>query len=310
MFSDSEISLKKMAATASIGTALVLCVIKAVATFYTGSLSVLSSMIDSLSDVVSSMVTFVAVKIADKPLTDRHRYGYGKAECVSALVQAAFIVGSAAFILYDGVQRFMYPMPMQQTTTGIIIMLISLAITFLLIAFQNYVVKKTKSKAIAADSMHYVVDILSNSAVILSLAVVHFWHWEWFDILTAVLIAVYLIFNAYKITVDALGEITDAEVEPAIKEDILKMVRNADGVLGCHDFRSRVSGARMFIELHLELDGNATLFVVHDITENVEQLIKNRFPQAEIIIHQDPHGINEYRLDHQLSGANGGLPFA
>ncbi len=306
MCSDNKFSLKKMAATASIGTALILCIIKAGAAFYTGSLSVLSSMIDSLSDVVSSMVTFAAVRFADKPLTDRHRYGYGKVECVSALVQAAFIVGSAAFILYDGVKRFINPVPMQQTVFGIVIMCISIGLTLLLIAFQKYVVNKTKSKAIAADSMHYVVDILSNSAVILSLIVVHFLHWEWVDIVIAILIAVYLIFNAYEITVDALSEITDAEVDAAIKEDILAEVRQVEGVLGCHDFRSRVSGSRMFIELHVEMDGNLTLFAAHEVADKVEQAIQNRFSHAQVIIHQDPHGIDEYRLDHQINGFGGG----
>lgn len=306
MCSDNKFNLKKMAAAASIGTALILCIIKAGAAFYTGSLSVLSSMIDSLSDVVSSMVTFAAVRFADKPLTDRHRYGYGKVECVSALVQAAFIVGSAAFILYDGVKRFINPVPMQQTTFGIVIMCISIGLTLLLIAFQKYVINKTKSKAIAADSMHYVVDILSNSAVILSLLVVHFLHWEWFDIVIAILIAVYLIFNAYEITVDALSEITDAEVDATIKEDILAMISQIDGVLGCHDFRSRVSGARMFIELHVEMDGNLTLFAAHEVADKVEAAIQNRFSHAQVIIHQDPHGIDEYRLDHQINGFDAG----
>ena len=295
-------NLKKQAAAASVSTALILSIIKAGAVIYTGSLSVLSSMIDSLSDVLSSLITFVAVKFSDKPLTDRHRYGYGKIECVSALLQAAFIAGSAAFILYDGIKRFANPTPMRQTVSGIVIMVISLILTLMLIGFQKYVVKKTQSKAIAADSAHYVVDVLSNLAVILSLAVVHIWHIEWFDVVTALLIAAYLIFNAYDITADALKEITDAEVDPAIKDEILALVQKVDGVLGCHDFRSRVSGSRMFIELHLEMDGNATLFAAHEISDKVEQLIVNRFEQAQVIIHQDPHGIEEYRLDHQISG--------
>jgi len=101
---------------------------------------------------------------------------------------------------------------------------------------------------------------------------------------------------------DALEEITDTEVDSVIKDEILALVQKTDGVLGCHDFRSRVSGARMFIELHLEMDGNATLFTAHEISDKVEQLITDRFPQAQVIIHQDPHGIEEYRLDQQING--------
>lgn len=304
MSSTSNIKLKKWAAAASVGTSLILSIIKAGAAVFTGSLSVLSSMIDSLSDVISSLVTMVAVRFSDKPLTDKHRYGYGKIECVSALVQAAFIAGSAAFILYDGISRFIKPVKMQQTAVGVVIMLISLIFTFALIAFQKYVIKKTASKAIAADSAHYVVDILSNFSVIISLIVVHYFHIEWFDILIAVLIAVYLLINAYQITVEALAEITDAEVDETIKQQIINIASATKGVKGCHDFRSRAAGSRIFVEMHIELDGNLTLYEAHALTDEVEKQIAEVYPQAQIIIHQDPYGIKENRLDHQINGTS------
>ena len=306
MSSTDNLNLKKWAAVASVGTASILSIIKAGAAVFTGSLSVLSSMIDSLSDVISSLVTLVAIRISDKPLTDKHRYGYGKIECVSALVQAAFIAGSAAFILYDGINRFIKPVEMRQTTVGIIIMLISLLLTFALIIFQKYVVKKTASKAIAADSAHYVVDVLSNLSVIVSLIVVHLFHIEWFDVLIAVLIAIYLLVNAYQITAEALAEITDEEVDEKIKQQIIDITCKVDGIKGCHDFRSRAAGSRIFIEMHIELDGNLTLYQAHTITDEVEKQISVAYPHAQIIIHQDPYGIKENRLDHQINGTSCG----
>lgn len=300
----NNINLKKAAAVASVSVAAILSIIKAAAAVWTGSLSVLSSMIDSVSDVISSLVTMIAVRFSDKPMTDKHRYGYGKIECVSALVQAAFIAGSAAFILYDGISRFIKPVEMRQTAVGLAIMLISILLTFALIIFQKYVIRKTKSKAIAADSAHYVVDILSNLSVIVSLAVVHYWHLMWFDVLTAVLIAVYLLVNAYRITVEALAEITDAEVDETIKQQIINMASQVKGVKGCHDFRSRAAGSRIFVEMHIELDGNLTLYEAHALTDEVEKQIAEVYPQAQIIIHQDPYGIEEKRLDHQINGTS------
>ena len=146
----------------SISVATLLSLVKALAFFYTGSLSVLSSMVDSLADVISSLITYIAVRISNKPLNERHRYGYGKAEAVSALLQSAFIAGSAGFILYDGIKRFIYPIIVEQTAVGMAIMCFSLFSTLLLVIFQRHVVKKTNSKAIDADSAHYTVDILSN----------------------------------------------------------------------------------------------------------------------------------------------------
>ena len=302
LLNKNNISLKQLAASASIITALFLAVLKAFASYHTGSLSILSSMIDSLADILASVITYVAVHYSDKPLTDRHRYGYGKIESVSALFQAAFIVGSAGFILYDAFYRFIFPQPLNDTFFGIVIMIVSLVVTVLLVSFQKYVVNKIKSPAINADSQHYVVDILSNGAVIVSLLAVKIFAWNWFDILTAMGISVYLLYNAWQITVDAIDEITDKEVDDKIKAEIIKCVADIPEIKGYHDLRTRLSGTRLFVEIHLEFDGMLVLQKVHQITEMAENKIIAQYPQAQIIIHQDPYGIREKRLDHDIKG--------
>ena len=294
--------LKTFAACASISVSLTLSIIKAGAAIVTGSLSVLSSMVDSLTDVISSSISLVAVKFANKPLTEHHRYGYGKAESVSALIQAAFIAGSGGFIFYDGICRLMNPAPLKQTAVGLWIMGASIVLTVGLIAFQSAVVKKTKSQAIEADSAHYTVDLLTNGAIILSLLVVRYLHWQWFDCATAVVISVYLLWNAGRIAVKALEEITDHEVADDIKQKIVDLALSVPEVKGYHDFRTRVSGMRMFVEIHLELDGNLTLSQSHDISDKVEEKILAAFPMSQIIVHQDPYGLHEKRLDHEISG--------
>lgn len=300
---NNEAFLKKLAATASIGTAFVLTLIKTYAAFMTGSLSVLSSLIDSLSDILASAITFIAVHYSDKPRNSRHRYGYGKAEAVSALLQSAFIAGSAGFILYDGFYRFANPKQIEEATFGIIIMIICWLITLALILLQKYIIKRVRSQAINADSGHYTVDLLSNGSVILSLFVVRYFNWVWFDVATAILIAIYLLYNAGIIAYEALEEITDKEIADADRQKIIDAVSHIDGVLGCHDFRSRVSGSVFFVELHLEFDGNKTLYATHKISDIAEAKIIALFPQAQVIIHQDPYGLKEKRLDHDIEGA-------
>ena len=297
--SDTDLAKLKYSATVcSITLAVILTIIKAVAAFFTGSLSILSSLVDGLSDIVSSCISMIAVRYSDKPFTTHHRYGYGKAEAVSALVQAAFIVGSAGFILYDGIYRFIYPVQIQETGLGIIIMLLCLILTCALVLFQRYVIRVTKSQAIAADSLHYVVDILSNSSVIISLTVVRYLHWEWFDIATAIFISIYLIYNAWQLTLEALEEITDKELDNDIKENIIHLAKSVDGVMGCHDLRTRVSGNHWFAEIHLELDGNKTLFETHALSDSAENKIIAVYPHLQLIIHQDPYGLSENRIDH------------
>lgn len=295
-------TLKSCAALVSVLTSIILCIIKAVAVYFTSSLSILSSTIDSLTDVLSSMVTFIAIKYSNKPLNSMHRYGYGKAESVSALLQAIFIASSGAFIFYDGIKRFITPVVIKQTNIGIIIMFISLLFTCTLIILQNYVIRQTNSEAIKADRAHYFVDLLTNISILISLSIVHYYNLYWLDILIAVIIAVYLIFNALKIAYDALSEITDKEVDNDVKIKIINIINNEPVVKGFHDFRTRVSGIRMFIEVHLEFDGELSLLKIHSVSEHIENQIISLFPTAQILIHQDPYGIKENRLDHEISG--------
>lgn len=298
----SDKQLNNLSAVASVTTAVLLIVLKAAAVFATGSLAVLSSMVDSISDVIASLVTLIAVRYAAKPVSPNHRYGYGKAEAVSSLVQAAFVIGSAGFILYDGINRLLFPVEIKQTTYGIVIIAISIFLTLLLISAQKYVAKKTGSLAIRADSAHYISDLLSNSAVILSLLAVKYLKIQWIDIIFAVFIAFYLINCARKIAVEALEEITDREASNEIKQSISDVILSVEGIKGFHDLRSRISGNSIFIELHLEFDGNMTLFATHDLSDEVEEKITRLYPNVQIIIHQDPYGIKEKRIDYDIDG--------
>ncbi|MBR3502364.1 MAG: cation diffusion facilitator family transporter [Alphaproteobacteria bacterium] len=298
----SNEKLKMLAAESGIFLALILGVIKAITAFYTGSLSIFSSMIDSLADAFSSLISLIAVRFSALPLSDRHRYGYGKAESLSAFLQAAFIIGSGFFVLYDGIRRFIKPENVTETTLGLVVMIFSIFATFAVILFQKYAARKTKSLALEAESQHYVVDILTNSAIILALFGLKYFGWQWIDILTALGISGYLIFNAVILAIKALDDITDREADDETKRIILDIVAQTKGVLGCHDLRSRVSGARVFVELHLELNGEQRLFEAHKISDEVEDKIKERLPYVQVIIHQDPFGLKENRLDDELKG--------
>lgn len=295
--------LKRLAATLSVSLAVALCFLKIFGSIYTGSLAILSSLIDSLADVFASSLSFVAIKFSTRPASLEHRYGYGRAESISALAQAAFIAGSGLFVMYDGITRIINPAPLEQTDFGIMVMAISLLATLALIAFQKYVTKKTASPAIKADSAHYTVDVLTNLSIIVSLLVVKFLGINWFDILTAFVISAYLIFNAYKLAAEAVSALTDRELSPEIRQKVIDIVNNSDGIKGYHDFRSRDLGGTYCFEIHLELDGNLTLNITHQLTDKVEEAIKRQFPEAQVIIHQDPYGLRENRLDYTIEGS-------
>ena len=292
--------LKNLAATASITVATILCLLKIFGAWLTDSLAVLSSMIDSLSDIFGSLITLIAIRYAAKPASHRHRYGYGKAEALSALTQSAFIAGSGLFVLYDGINRFFTPRSLLDTNSGLIIMIVSLIATIILIIFQRHVAKRTNSQAILADSAHYLVDILTNGAIIISLFSVKFFNALWVDPLTATLISLYLLYNAYLLACDAIGLLLDRELSEEIRNNICTIINSHSFVCGVHDLRTHDLGGCFMFEFHLELNGHLTLCQAHEYSDIVSAKLRETYPNAQIIIHQDPSGINEDRLDNKL----------
>ncbi len=294
--------LKKTAVILSVSLAIFLCCLKAVAVFYTDSLAVLSSTVDSLSDILASLITFFAVKISVKPASLKYRYGYGKAEALSALFQSLFVAVSGLYILYDSILRFWHPVELKQTDLGLSVMVFSLISTIGLVAFQQVVAKKTNSKAIEADSLHYKVDILTNLSIIVSLGVVHVFGFAQTDTIIAILIACYLLWNAYDLGKESVGLLLDKELDAEIREDVLKIVAKHKIRPQAHDLRTRDLGGTYMFEFHLELDGKLDLYTAHKYTDEVEALIRQKYPDAQVIIHQDPKGIGEERLDNILKG--------
>lgn len=300
--SDNSNKLKSLAVISGVFLAVTLILVKLFAFIKSDSLAVFSSLVDSVTDLFASMVSFLAVYFSSKPASVNHRYGYGKTEALSALLQALFVGASGLFVIIDGIKRLINPIEITQIDTAIFIMIFSIVSTLFLVLFQTYVAKKTNSLAIKADRAHYVVDFLTNSAVIISLVCIHFFGFYFFDVIAALFISVYLLYNAYELAKESIDLITDRELSGDVRKNIEQIVIKTDGILGMHDFRSRSLGDIYYIEMHLEIDGNTPLSLAHELTDVVEKKIEQIYPNSQILIHQDPYGIKEDRIDHQIDG--------
>ena len=285
--------LTRWATYASVSVASVLIVVKLGAWLYTDSLSMLSTLIDSLLDAMASVVNLFAVGHALTPPDREHRFGHGKAEPLAALGQAAFITGSAIFLLFEAGHRLIDPRPVSHTEFGIAVMIVAIILTFALTRFQAYVVKRTGSLAIEADSLHYMGDLLVNGAVIVALLLVSQLGWWAADPLFGIAIAAYIIYTAWKIARQALDMLMDRELPDEERRRIADIVAGHPEVLDLHDLRTRASGPMLFIQLHLEMDGDMSLYRAHEVADAVEEELMAAFPNAEILIHQDPHGLDE-----------------
>src|SRR4051794_5671224 len=286
--------LRLRATYASLAAAAVLIAVKFVAWTSTGSVALLSSLVDSTVDAAASLVIFVAVRQAAIPPDREHRFGHGKAEPLAALGQAAFLLGSALFLIAEAVRRLIAPEPIENTEIGVAVMLFSLIVTIGLVAFQRHVVRRTGSLAINADSLHYSSDVVMNLSVIAALLIQSALAAPIIDPLCGGAVGAYIIYGAARIARLALTQLMDRELPDVERARVRSIAESHPEVTAVHDIRTRGAGPTAFIQLHIEMDGAMTLLRAHEISDTVEQELRAAFPHAEIIIHADPAGIEEY----------------
>jgi ferrous-iron efflux pump FieF len=287
--------LKSLAAVASVCVAIFLISGKAVAYFATGSVSLLSTLVDSMLDLAASLINLIAIRHAVTPADREHRFGHGKAEPLAGLAQSAFVAGSAVFLLIEAGKRLLHPVPVSNEAIGIVVMLISIVTTLALVLFQRWVIRRTNSVAIGADSLHYKSDLLVNAGVIVSLLITTRFGWPFADPLFAIAVALYILVNAWAIFNKSFNLLMDRELPEEDRERIRTIAKANPSVIDIHDLRTRSSGTQQFIQFHLEVDGNLTLIDAHTIADSVMRAVEQAYPDAEVLIHEDPFGVPERR---------------
>jgi ferrous-iron efflux pump FieF len=290
---EGEVRLRKWATYASTTVGTVLVLAKIAAWLMTGSVSVLSSLVDSFLDIAASVINLLAVTHAVTPADHEHRFGHGKAEPLAGLGQSAFIGGSAVLLCIQAVQRFWEPVPVERAGIGIAVMGFSILLALGLVQFQRRVVRRTGSVAIRADELHYRGDIFLNASVILSLVISAATGWSFIDPLFGLGIAGWIIWSAWEIVQASLVQLMDRELPDPERLRIRNIALSHPEVRSVHDLRTRAAGPTEFVQLHVELDGGMTLAHAHEVSDEVEARILAAYPRCEVIIHQDPAGVAE-----------------
>jgi len=272
---------------ASVAVACTLIAAKLWVWLLTGSVSVLASLVDSVMDALASTINLFAVRYSLRPADAEHRFGHGKAEALAGLGQAAFILGSAVFLGLQGVERLLRPQPIEALTLGIGVIGFAMVLTLLLVLFQRYVIARTDSNAIRADSLHYVGDLLSNAAIVIALFL-SAWGWLAADAWFALGLAAYIAWNAVRIGAASVQLLLDRELPEPQRAQIVALAYAPAAVRGVHDLRSWQSGLRSFVQLHLEMDDQLTLLEAHAISAEIARSIELALPGCEVIVHEDP----------------------
>ncbi|PKP76802.1 MAG: divalent metal cation transporter FieF [Alphaproteobacteria bacterium HGW-Alphaproteobacteria-3] len=285
--------LMRRATLAAVAVAVILIALKGTVFWFTGSIAMLGTLTDSLLDGAASLLNLFAVRASLAPADREHRFGHGKAEALAGLGQSIFIFGSAAYIVFEAVRRLLDPQPVAYSGAGIAVVVVAIVLTLALVAYQRHVVSQTRSLAIEADSIHYRGDLFMNLSVIAALVLSGYLGFHWADPAFGILIAALIAWSAAKIVINAFDQLMDREFSEEDRDRIMDIARQHPEVVNLHELRTRTSGIYSFIQFHLELDGGISLTEAHRISDEVESEVMTAFPGAEVIIHQDPAGIEK-----------------
>lgn len=282
--------LTARAALASIAMAVLLILLKAWAAYQTDSTAMLGSLADSGLDLIASLIILAGVRIAAAPADYDHRFGHGKAEALASLVQVILISLSAIFIGVRAIQRLLSGARTSDAELGIGVSVVAMVLTATLIAYQRHVVRRTGSLAIGTDRLHYSSDLLLNGSVVVALGLDQYAHLTGADAVFGILIALWLLWGAWKASSDALNQLMDREWPDDLRDRFLAATKDYPALAGLHDLRTRTSGTHHFAQFHVWVPAEWTVQEAHDRLDAVEEELQQRFPGTEILIHIDPEG--------------------
>ncbi len=259
-----------------------------------GSISVIAEALHSFLDLVAALVAFFAVHVAAKPADWEHPFGHGKAEPISAGIEALLIFPAAIIIMYEGVNRLIIGATLEFLEVGIGVMLFSTVVNIFVSRQLFRTSKRFDSLALEADAWHLTTDVLTSVGVLLGLLVVRLTGLNILDPIMAMVVALFIIKAAYDLVRKSIRGLLDVRLpsheEKIIQETILEHGRD---LVGFHELRTRKSGNTRFIELHLVLTKDTHLEQAHQICDHLEADISSKLPNSQVTIHCEPPGVEE-----------------
>lgn len=286
---------KKKAASVSITASLILFCIKITFGLLTNSLSIIASAIDSFLDLSASVINFFSIYHSSKPADEDHKYGHEKAEAIAALFQGIIIITSSLFLVFEALKRLNKNIILDQLDKGIVVMIISLFVSFFLSRYLKAVAVKTESIALHADSFHFKTDLYTNITIITGLIIVKITGLNTLDSIITILVAAYIIYSTYEIIKNSIDVLMDRELSNdklSIIESTIK--DHSKDIKGFHKLRTRNTGSTKFIEFHLEVNKELSFIEAHDLSEEIIKELEIKIPNSEIIVHVDPSEYPDY----------------
>lgn len=290
-FKEFKMTLQKRATVVSTSVAAFLTLMKFVIGVMSGSVAVLASAVDSILDMFVSLFNYFAISNSEKPADDTFNYGRGKIEALASVIEGVIISMSGLFLLYTAVKKYFTGETSSYIDTSLIVMVISLFVTIMLVAYLNAVAKKTNNMVIKADALHYKTDVWVNAAVLISLVGVYATGWEIIDIVVGGAISIFIIYSAYELIEEGVLVLLDRALEEEVSNQIVTIIQQEKKVNDHHFLKTRTAGNNNFVEVHLVFDCLITLMDAHRAADRIEDKIKKIDSTKDWIIniHMDPY---------------------
>lgn len=257
-----------------------------VASLLTGSVSILSEALHSLSDLLASVITWLSVRYSEQPADEKHPYGHKKIENVTASIEALLILLAAAYIFYESIQRIIEPVSIEMPYLAVLVLAVSFVVNLFVSNYLYRVVKQTQSLALEGDALHLRADMFASLGMIVGFLLIAWFQWYIIDSILAILVAIYMTIEGIALFKKAFNPLMD---EAANTNDV-ELIRSylISNQYLYHDLKTRKAGNFIFAEFHLELPPNYSLQQVHDICDKIEEDLKRKVSNIELTIHVEP----------------------
>ena len=276
-------------AICSIFVGFVVLGVKALAYWMTGSVALLSDALESTVNVATAFAALIAIQVAAKPADANHPYGHNKAEFFSAVLEGVMIIVAALLILREAYHGFMEPIGLDAPIEGLLVNLGATVINGVWAWVLISRGRKRQSPALVADGKHLVTDVLTSVGVAVGVLLAVATGWWILDPALAVLVAVNILWSGSKIIKESLSGLMDEAVSEKTLSSIREIIAaEADGAMEAHDLRTRHAGSVIFIDFHLIVPGETTVFRAHEICDRIENGLRDALADARITIHVEP----------------------
>ncbi|MGI8923789.1 MAG: cation diffusion facilitator family transporter [Fimbriimonadales bacterium] len=280
---------KTTAAAVSIAFNLALLITKVVIAMLSGSVSVLSEALHSVGDSVASVIAYIGVRVADKPADDDHPFGHGKAESLAGLAEATLLLMAGLYIGIESFLRLEEPEPVK-VDIALYVIAGTAVVNIFVGRYLSRVAKETDSRALEADAAHVIADFVTSLGVLFALALVRITGNPIYDPAIALVLSAWIIYTALRIAANTLKLLMDRQLPDEEIRAIEAILLAHPEVKDWHQLRTRKSGSTRHIDAHILLRDELSLIEAHEITEEVEDLIRAKLPGVSISLHTEPFG--------------------